>query len=234
MILAILVSEGPAPETLQSLQNQTVRIDRVVLADRTFPDRRAGIRVAKAINCELDRLDLAEFDWLLRVDGDTILPPDWLERSMASGADVVGRGGYALLVKMSAFMAAGARFPVVEPEDALLNLKIQSLGFKAVPYVVKPEFLREPGRGTERSLFTFLQRGVWTWRLGYEPVHAVYNFIFAVRLRRNPRYLLGIFGYFFAAASRAEKWDEDVARFVFHKQVMSLRLNRAEQASNLD
>jgi hypothetical protein len=225
-VLAVIASNEPSDATRRSLESQTVPPAQIVVADRTFSDRYVGIRVAKAINSALDSLDLARFDWFLNVDGDVVLPPDWIERSAASGADVVGRGGYALLVRMSAFVAVGSRFPVVEAEDSLLMMKLQSLGFKAVPYVVKPKFTRELGRGVDQSLFMFFRKGISKWKLGYEPAHAVYTSLISAKRMRNLRYLLGVFGYFFAAAARAEHWDSNVAEFVFHKQIMSLRLDR--------
>ena len=195
---------------------------RIVVADKTFHDKNVGLRVAKAINAALESEDLSGFDWFLRVDGDVILSPDWIERSVASDADVIGRGGYSLLVRMKAFAAIGYRFPVFEKEDSMLVLKLQSLGFKAIPYVVKPKFLREPGRGTDRSLQTFFRNGVWSWQMGYEPVHLVYQYASAVWIRRNPRYLLGMFGYVYGALAGKKKWDEDVARFVRSHQLRYL------------
>lgn len=223
-VLAIIASNEPSGPTRQSLESQTIAPARIVVADRTFNDRIVGVRIAKAINTAIDNLDLAEFDWFLRVDGDMILPPEWVEKSLASGADVVGRGGYALLIRMSAFVALGSHWPIIAPEDSFIILKLQSLGFKTVPYVVRPRFLREPSRGTSanRSSSILLKYGVWKWKLGYESIHAVYDFVFATNLRRNPRYLLGIFRYFFAALSRTKKWDEGVARFVWREQTRRL------------
>lgn len=222
-VLAIIASHESTEQTRLSLESQSIPPVQIAVADEVFHDRNVGIRVARAINSVLEWLDVSEFDWFLRVDGDILLPHDWIEKSVASGADVIGRGGYALLVRMSAFSAVGYRFPVVENEDTMLVLKLQSLGFKAIPYVVKPKFLREPRRGTDRSLLTFFHGGTWAWKSGYEPIHAVYNFISATKIRRNPRYLLGIFGYFFSAFSRVEKWDEGVTRFVRHEQLRRLR-----------
>ena len=152
------------------------------------------------------------------MDADVVLPPDWIEKATTLGADVVGRGGYALLVRMSAFKAVGYRFPVLEAEDSMLILKLMSLGFKRVTYT-EPVFLRGMMRGTDSTMLTFFRNGIWRWKMGYEPVHAVYIPVVAAAHEGNLRFLFQIIGYFFALLSRPRRWDEDLARFVFNRQV---------------
>ncbi|MGD0395505.1 MAG: glycosyltransferase family A protein [Nitrososphaerales archaeon] len=220
-VLAIIASYEPAQRTRLSLESQSLPPARIVVADKIFHDRHVGIRVSKAINTALDGLDMTEFDWLLRVDGDTLLPPDWIEKASALGADVVGTGG-VLLVRMSAFKAVGYRFPVLEAEDSMLILKLMSLGFKRVPYT-EPISLRGMMRGTDSSMLTFFRNGIWRWKMGYEPIHAVYISVAASAHHRNLRFLFQIFGYFFAMLSRPKKWDIDLARFVFDRQLRTDR-----------
>jgi len=220
-ILAIIASYEPAQRTRLSLESQSLPPAKIVVADRIFHDRHVGIRVSKALNTALDGLDLTEFDWFLRVDGDVLLPPDWIEKAVALGADVIGTGG-VLLVRMSAFKAVGYRFPVLEAEDSMLILKLMSLGFKRVPFT-EPMSLRGMMRGTDSSMLTFFRNGIWRWKMGYEPIHAIYISVVAAAHYRNLRFLFQIFGYFFALLSRPRKWDKDLARFVFDQQVRTNR-----------
>lgn len=219
-VLAVIVSNEPSvSQTRHSLESQTIPPSRIVVADRTFRDRFVGVRVAKAINMALADVDLSCFDWFLRVDGDRILPPDWIEKSLSEGVDIVGMGGETLLIRTSAFMAVGARFPVVTEEDTALILKLLSLGFKRTS---GPGSTSLRVSGKHYPLFQFIEKGVWDWKLGYEPIHAAYNYMEQARVRRNLLFLLGIFGYLFAFLSQKEKWDTDVAQFVFHGQVTRL------------
>ena len=218
----MIASNEPSDQTRLSLESQTIAPSQIIIANKSFQDKNVGLRVAKAINAVMESVDPTKFDWFLRVDGDVILPPKWIEISINSGADVIGRGGYSLLVRMRAFKAVNYRFPIFEKEDSMLILKLQSLGFESIPYLVKPKFLREPGRGTDKELTTFFKSGIWTWKMGYEPIHAVYNSLNAARVRRNPRYLLGVFGYAFAALTWSKKWDPLVAKYVFRKQLRAL------------
>jgi hypothetical protein len=222
-VLAVVASHEPSGPTYASLLQQTVVPSRIIVADKIFPGERAGVRVRKAINFALEGVDLQSFDWFLRVDGDVVLPADWIQRSVATGADVIGRGGYALLIRMGAFLAIGGRWPAVLKEDSFMVLKLASMGYRISPYVVSPVFLRAPGRGTDRlRINSFISDGYWNWKLGYEPVHAVYNSVSGAIRRKNPKFLLAIVGYFFAASIRMEKVDDDLARFVFRTQVRSL------------
>lgn len=233
-VLAVVPSLEDPVLTISSLRRQTLPPSEILSATGKFPGEQVGHRVSQAINLALKDVDLDRYDYLLRVDSDTVLPPTWIERSVATGADVVGRAGYALLVKMDAFLRVGGRYPVFHPEDSLLILRLRSLGFRCVDYPVQPVLLRKPGRGTDMRLGNYIRSGMQFRRLGYEPVHVLVSAIASSAARGNPRYLLSPAGYFFALLFRAAPFDPRLARFVFRLQVDGLRRDVARTGARRD
>lgn len=67
-------------------------------------DEPLGKRVVAAINYALSKVHLKEFDYLLRVDADTILPDRFIEENLKVDADCVGKAGYAMLLKVDCFI----------------------------------------------------------------------------------------------------------------------------------
>jgi len=224
-VIAILASYEPAQRTYDSLARQTVSPSRIVIADKRIPHRSIGVRVSRAINASLRGVDLSSFDWLLRVDGDTVLQPAWMERSLEAGADIVGYAGYALLIRMKAFLAAGGAFPEIEKEDSLLIFKMRSLGFTQSPYVVRPVLLRDPGKGTDQSWYSYVEGGFNMWKCGNEPLHFLHSCVSGAVIRTNPKFLLAVFGYFLSAARGTPTWDPKVTRWVRAYQFSSLARN---------
>jgi hypothetical protein len=103
-ILCVIVSLCGYEKTLQSIKDQTVQPKKIVIADKPYPQFRfVGERVGMAMRNALSREKLDNYTHILRVDGDTILPKDYIQHSLSKNADLVGRGGYAQLLKVSAF-----------------------------------------------------------------------------------------------------------------------------------
>lgn len=222
-VLALIASNEPSERIRRNLETQTLPPTKILLADRTFKDKFVGTRVTRALNEAISSVDLGAFDWIMRVDCDVILPDRWIERSVGSGADVVGRAGYAMLIRMSAFRRLDSgRFPFITKEDSFIVLKLQSLGYRAVPHVVPIGFVREPARGSETSVYHGFFSGVFAYKLGYEPLHAVGGFISAAKKRRNLLFLISAYGYMASVLARPRKWDEDEASWVFRHQVKQL------------
>jgi len=77
-----------------------------------------GVRVGKAINHALSRVDLRRYDFLLKIDVDTALPLDYVERFLKLEAVLVGLGPF-MLVRMKPFLRLlNGRWPEVPADDA--------------------------------------------------------------------------------------------------------------------
>lgn len=222
-VLAVVPCMEDCSRTILSLRRQTLPPSKILRAAGRFPGPYVGHRVSQAINSALEGVNLGEYDYLLRVDSDTVLPSNWVERSVGTGADAVGRGGYAFLVKMRAFLLVGGRYPVFHPEDSMITLRLASLGFRCIDYPVQPILLRKPGRGTDMRIGNYVRSGIYLWSLGYEPIHVIAGAVASAAARGNVRYMLGPIGYFFALFSRVPPFDPALSRFVFRYQIEGLR-----------
>jgi len=77
-----------------------------------------GVRVGKAINHALSRVDIRRYDFLLKIDVDTALPLDYVERFLKLEAVLVGLGPF-MLVRMKPFLRLlNGRWPEVPADDA--------------------------------------------------------------------------------------------------------------------
>lgn len=210
--LRILVAVGS--KTLYQKLNRYQNMDAVeyIYVKPNFQEP-LGVRIAKALNFLLSKISLREYDYLLRVDADTILPPRFIEENLKANADYVGKAGYAMLLKVECFLRFfGGRFVEVGAEDSYIGLKLLSRGCSVKSWVLPPKLKRKSG--VHHSWRYYLTRGVEMYKLGYEPIHVIEV------LRRDFRNMFTIIGYVIAALKRVERYD--IAPWVFRAQLKRL------------
>jgi len=118
-----------------------------------------GKRIVIALNHALSKACLEDYDYLLRVDADVMLPKRFIEENLKVKADCVGTAGYAVLLKMNCFIKVfNGQFPEVAVEDTYIALKLLSLGYSVKPWVLPP-ILREKAEPVIRGDITLLE--VW-------------------------------------------------------------------------
>lgn len=122
-ILCIVVSLGGYEKTLESICEQTEVPERIVVADKVFPQRFVGERAGMAMRDALSREDLDGFTHLLRVDGDVTFPrKTFIEEALARDVDLVGQGGFFQLLRVSAFKDLfDCIYPVDFCEDSCIS-----------------------------------------------------------------------------------------------------------------
>jgi len=150
-ILAVIPTLDDDPtDTIKSLLRQTVKVSKIIVAVGSsklyrnlisrYSDNVAefvyvkpnfsdplGKRVAVALNRALSKVRLSEYDYLLRVDADTVLPSNFIEENLKVDADYVGKAGYAMLLKMNCFIKFfNGRFFEIGAEDSYIGLKLLS------------------------------------------------------------------------------------------------------------
>lgn len=205
------------PNTVPSIKRQTVPVEKIVMVNRRGKGETrpwwAAHRIASAFNQAIEKEDLNRYDYILRVDGDVVLPPNFVEENLRQDADVVGTCSYAMLIRIPPFLRAmgGRLYP--ENDDAYLRAKLQSCGYRIAQLKVKPIVIRKPG--THQGPRYFTVRGREQYRLGYEPVHT----LLTIR-EGNPRNLLLLFGYVAAWLQKEPKYD--VAGYVRSYQIHRL------------
>ncbi|MCR8433208.1 MAG: glycosyltransferase family 2 protein [Crenarchaeota archaeon] len=237
-ILAIIPTLDDDPsDTIRSLLHQTIKVSQifvVVGSKRLYeklvstnenkdivkifyvkPDFRdpLGKRVAKALNYALSMVELNNYDYLLRVDADTVLPKRFIEENIKVNADYVGKSGYAMLLKMNCFLRVfKGRFIEVAFEDTHMGLKLLSQGYSVQSWALPPKLKRKSG--AHHSWRYYFIRGMELYKLGYEPVHMV------ELIRHDIRNIFAILGYFAAIIKRARRYD--IASWVFRAQLRRL------------
>jgi len=240
LVLIPTLDENPT-ETILSITKQTVKVSKIILIVGSRPlfnkllktktaslvnilyfrpcmGEPLGLRVAKALNYALSSITIKEYDYILRVDADTLLPKNFIEKNMEINADIVGRSGRAMLIKNQTFLRVfKGRFPEVASEDTFLKLCIMSKGGKVADWRVPPISLKTSRkRHSWRYYFYF---GIERYRLGYEPIHIIERF----RAYKLMNCFL-LIGYVTALLKKLGKYE--FADWVFRTQLKRLFLRK--------
>lgn len=236
-ILAVIPTLNDDPtETIRSLMNQTIKVTKILVVvgssellkkmrstDNSTeyiyvkPNCREplGKRVAAALNQALATIYLNDYDYLLRVDADTLLPRYFLEENLKANADCVGKAGYAMLLKTESFIKIfNGRFLEVAAEDSYLLLKLLSVGRVVKPWRLPP-ILKGKKKHDWRYYFV---KGVEMYKLGYEPFHVLET------LSHDMRNAFTVLGYFITLLKGARRYE--FADWVFATQLHRLLLRK--------
>jgi len=198
--------------TIESILKQTVPVTEILITSRRTRGKTVSQRVSRNLNLGLAGVELACYDYLLRVDGDTVLPRNFVEENLRDKPDLCGSAGCAMLIKTEPFLRVmGGKFHS-ESDDSYTGYAFMRAGCRVMDWKVKPKMLRPPGN--YHGPRYFLDRGRFMWCLGYEPLHVLASF------RWQTRNVIAVFGYFAALLRREKKFD--VADFVWARQVEKL------------
>ena len=164
----------------------------------------------------IEFVKIEKFDYLLRVDADTILPKDFIEKNIASGNRAMGYG-YAQLIEVKSFIKCMDGKFNPEHDDGYIIEKFKFCGVSASwDYVVKPILKREMGNhhGSE----WFLAQGELKYKYGWEPlslgIYAFKNF--------GVYTIFEILGFFNALFKRKKRFD--VAVKIMERQFQKYRI----------
>lgn len=184
-------------DTFNSVLEQTVKTDIIIVSGTrdlevpphfkglfTFvyskPDlsKTKGFRVAVALNRALEGVDLGEYAWLLKIDGDAVIPPHFLEENIRADYDLQGRG-MALVIRVSKFQELmGGEFFVCNADDTY----VYAVFLKMEAKVLKWRWTHPPLNGkispvqNERGRFlsafdvALMGRPIWWKTLVTDPV----------------------------------------------------------------
>lgn len=209
----VALPEDLSPNTVPSIMRQTVPVEKIVMVNRRGKGETRAQRIATAFNQAIEEENLDRYDYILRVDGDVVLPPSFVEENLRQDADVVGTCAYAMLIRIPPFLRVMHGRLYTENDDAYLRAKLQSHGYRVAQLKVKPIVIRKPG--THHGLRYFIVRGRQQYRLGSEPIHT----LLTVR-EGNIGNLLLLSGYLAAWLQKEPKYD--VARYVRSYQIHRL------------
>lgn len=169
------------------------------------PNLTVGIRITSALNRILERVDLAKYDYLLRVDADVVLPPSFVEACSKQDVDLVGEFGAMLMVMPTFRQVFDGRFPEVNKEDIYISFKTKSTNHLVASWSVPPIFRRLPG--SDKPPDYFVENGREMWNLGYEPLHVIGDTLIRVMLGHEPNVLFQCVGYFEALIVGRKRYE---------------------------
>jgi len=199
-------------QTIQSILNQTYPVKMIAILPQKVEGKTVAEKVSKVLNEGLSHIKIDDFDYILRVDGDVILPPNFLEENLKEEPDLCGTAGYAMLIKVSTFKRVAAKKFHPKSDDSYIRYKFMKERCKTIKYRVKPILLRKSGR--HHGVNYFLNRGKSMYRLGYEPFHVLAS------VRFTPWNVFAFFGYLTCLIKHEKRFD--IAKFVWTKQIEKL------------
>jgi hypothetical protein len=196
-------------ETIQSVMNQTVPVDMIVLLTKRSSKPTLVERIPDALNEGYSHIKLEDFDYILRLDSDTLLKETFLERNLEGEPDSRG-SGCAHLIKVKPFLELmnGRYFHLAD--DSYLNAKFRECGKKVETLVEGPLFCA----GHPFDVKYFVDRGKINYILGWTPIHV------AQSLLRDWKAIFLVGSYLISWLLLRPK-RADVAKFVQDYQIKS-------------
>ncbi len=129
-VLAVIISVDPPRNLIESLKSQTLKPKKIIIANYRVPAKYSvGQRSAYAFNRAIRNVNLEEYDYLLKLDDDVILPPNFLEANVGL-ADYVGEGRAMILKIKTLLQIMGGNLKVMQCEDTYLLQSYYWLGAK--------------------------------------------------------------------------------------------------------
>jgi hypothetical protein len=238
-ILAVIPTLNDDPEdTIESIKAQDVKVSKIFIgvgSRKLFKElisktsqnvefvyvkldfrQSSGARIGHTINTALAGAKLEDYDYLLRVDADTTLPRHFLTANLKVKADMVGRFGFAVLLKTYPFIKLlKGRWPELFGEDTYVVQTYLSNGYRVMNYALSPILKRKSG-----AFYSWQEqylRGVSYYKLGYEPLHA---FGLSVDVISNRKNLFVFLGYTGSIMRRMKQYE--FARSIFKMQIHQL------------
>jgi hypothetical protein len=176
-------------ETLRSVVNQSVPVAcTILLTQRVIDCLPFPAKISKVLNSMVADLKVENFDYILRLDADTILPIDFVEKHVALDVDVVGGAGYAQLIKVKFFIEHMGRVFSSLSDDTYTYFKAYVCGSSS-PLIVNVEH-RKPGLNHKKLSYQFYT-GELDYFVGYDPIHVV------SWVRQKDFSLIRLLGYFY-------------------------------------
>lgn len=203
-IAAIIVSHpefGEGNEASVTLKAQTIAAELIVVSSYVFPDKHVGTRIQKSINKTLTEFDWRSYDYLMRMDSDAHLPPNFIESALNQGGDIIGGGGSGQIFKTEVLKKMGGRWPESDIEDGHFLWWARMLGFQFKQPLTPITYTW----GTEYTLEQHFNHGVNCYLIGNHPLVFLKQTQGAARKNRNAKHLIAPFGYAYAALLRKPK-----------------------------
>lgn len=201
------------PKCLPSIRSQTFHVDSIKLVSSRVTGGCFPEKVSYVLNKALDSISLKDYDYLLRVDGDTVLPPDFVEKAVKANCDLYGTIGYSMLIRVPPFLSCmNGKFYSLS-NDTYIPHCFVAHGYK----VVHGDLSKVKTRNKLHSWMYYYVIGSNYYRLGYTLLH------FVASLKNKPLRVSSMLlaGFFGSWLNRKPKFD--VAYTVRFLQINKLK-----------
>lgn len=201
---------------IPAVKAQTIPVETILNAPLLNGDT-IDERVVNTLNTMLSQIKLDDYDYILRVDGDCIIPKNFVEAALSTNSDLYGGCGCAMLLKVATFQKyMKGRFQYLD--DAYLRGKYAMLNLKTskdlVPYYHKSKTKPSLKQLTRK----FLYRGKMLYILGWEPIHLIHHVI--RNFKQEHSLIFTVPGYIMASFKHTPKLD--IANWVHNYQIKHL------------
>jgi hypothetical protein len=186
-------------KTLKSIYSQTVPVDYVYLLSKQIKESKPlPQKISSVLNDGLSGLNLNAFDYILRLDSDTVLPQDFIEKHIALHVDVCGGAGYAQLISVPFFQKNMNSLFNSLSDDSYNYYKAKSCG--TALKLVTPVQYKEPGLFHNKFKYNFYS-GELGFFIGYDPFQGVSY------LRFKSKGIIYFLGYFWALLTFKKRFE---------------------------
>ena len=190
--------------TIQSVMNQSIPVEMLVLFTRKSKMPTLIERIVDSENNGLQHANLEEFDYMFKLDADTILGKDFLENNLFDNPDAVGPGP-ALLVKVSEFIELmGGKFRHID--DCYVMDKFRMEGKNYHRWTEEPKHTgHHISSGQPLDVPYLVGLGQMYYRLGHMPMQVFHSVFWEVPY--SVRNIFTVGGYLMAFILRPKKLD---------------------------
>lgn len=191
-------------DTLRSIFYQSIPVAcTILLTEKISENLPFPAKISKVLNNMLVNLKLENYDYILRVDADTVLPLNFVEENLKDNFDVVGYGP-AQLIKVSSFIECMGGRMHPEHDDGYPLVKFAQCGFKTrTTYFVDPIIQRVSGKHQGSSWY--ISQGELHYQYGYDIFHEIW--ILRKWKQYHPYGLFFFVGYIKALFQQKSRFD---------------------------
>jgi hypothetical protein len=134
------------------------------------PQAPVPVRIGVTVNVALKKINIEKYTHIFKVDGDNLLPRDYLKNLLLKDAPVAGIG-CAMLIKMDFFLKVmHGKYPVNYCDDGYIFALSMSLGFPAPIYSGAEKVFSPWSQFCISKERTIGYGGeYWKWGLGWVP-----------------------------------------------------------------
>jgi hypothetical protein len=203
--------KAQSEKALQSVKDQTTQVQDIITTSEIVKADSLAETISTVLNHALQNVDWSQYDYLFRMDADTILQPDFIEVNLRCNPDSLGYG-FTHLIKISTFKRLmNCKFHL-QSDDTYIEAYFKSQGYNTPNYAVRPYRVRKTG--VTHDYRYFIYHGYTMHRIGSDPLRAISKLLF------NPRNVWSVMSYFYAKITRQPQFS--FARYTFHKQIREL------------